>query len=93
MLGQMLEKLGFEPVFKKLPYPIAIRMAGLMEFYSKWMSRREPVLTRYSVGILAKDMTLNTDLAQKELGYSPKMTVEEAMDEFVNWWKNRPTVS
>ena len=87
MLSNVLHRLGLSPNFKKLPYAIGIRVAGAMELYSRYISKKEPVLTKYSLGILAKDLTLNTDLARQYLGYAPIQTVDAGMEEFAVWWE------
>ncbi|MFN8577401.1 MAG: hypothetical protein U0354_11130 [Candidatus Sericytochromatia bacterium] len=48
---------------------------------------KEPVITCYSVGVLAKSMTMNISKAKDLLGYIPKQTNMEAVDDFVNWWR------
>jgi len=86
LIGDMLQELNlpFQP--RKIPYPVAAAVAGMMETYSRYISGKEPVLTRYSVGIMAKDMTLDISLARQYLGYEPEQTAKEAVVEFANWY-------
>jgi nucleoside-diphosphate-sugar epimerase len=51
------------------------------------LSEREPLLTRYSVGALNFDMTLSTRKAQEVLGYQPRWTLQQSIEETVNWIK------
>lgn len=87
LLRDMLIKLDLKSEFRRMPYPVAMTAAWLMEQYARLVSGKEPVLTQYSVGILAKDMTLNTDLARQYLGYQPIQNAQQAMIEFAEWWK------
>lgn len=73
---------------KRIPYGLLYVLAGLSEARARWLSGgREPALTRYGVGVLAKSCTLNIDKARQQLGYTPRQTVEEAIEEFVNWYQ------
>lgn len=83
----VLKGMGLELSDKRLSYKTAMRIAGLMEFLSKFTGK-EPTLMRYSVGTLAKSMTLDISKAKEKLGYVPKMTTNEAIDEFLDWYKD-----
>ncbi|PES21768.1 3-beta hydroxysteroid dehydrogenase, partial [Bacillus thuringiensis] len=39
------------------------------------------------VSVLSKSQTLNIDKAKEELGYAPKISIEEGITKFVDWWK------
>jgi nucleoside-diphosphate-sugar epimerase len=47
----------------------------------------EPPLTRISVSMLANHTTLDISAAKNELGYKPKVSVNEGFDLFMKWWK------
>ena len=55
------------------------RPAGVMEAASA-VTRREPLLTRYTVAILARSQTYNIGAARRDLGYSPVVSVAEGME-------------
>jgi len=57
-----------------------------MELRSKLTHQREPALTVYGVGTLAKSFTMDISLAKKHLGYVPRVSTDEAIEEFVNWY-------
>ncbi|GAB4427974.1 MAG: NAD(P)-dependent oxidoreductase [Bacteroidia bacterium] len=87
-IAQTLERLGLEPPRRRVPAAVAIAAAGVMEWYARtWQGGAEPTLTRYSVGTLACDFSMDIGQARAALGYVPRMTVAEAIDEFVSWWK------
>jgi nucleoside-diphosphate-sugar epimerase len=48
---------------------------------------KEPVLTRYTVGVLSKGMTLDISAARRDLDYEPRVGMDEGMARFVAWWK------
>ena len=83
----ILTKLGRGLPQKKVSYWLVYKVASLMEFKSKMTNKKEPSLTKYGVGILAKTFTMDISKARKLLNYSPKVTTEQAINEFVNWYK------
>jgi nucleoside-diphosphate-sugar epimerase len=86
-IRMVLELLG-EPVpSKKIPVQVAQIAARFMEWKSKWTNNKEPALTIYSVGTLARSVTLDISKARKLLGYEPRLSTEEAILEFVNWFQ------
>lgn len=83
-----LNKLGFQLNKKNVPFKVAYNLAKVLETIAKFTpDYKEPVITCYSVGVLAKSMTMNISKAKDLLGYIPKQTNMEAVDDFVNWWK------
>lgn len=86
-IADVLAQLGYDPPTKKVPYPIVKTVAGFMELKSKLTNGKEPTLTMYGVGTLAKSFTMDISKAKQLLGYEPKMSTEEAIKEFVEWYK------
>tara|TARA_R110000737_G_scaffold353441_2_gene405390 strand:+ start:1373 stop:2365 length:993 start_codon:yes stop_codon:yes gene_type:complete len=87
-INYVLGKFDLPPPKGKVPYPVASFAATIMEWKSLLSrSKKEPVLTRQSVGILAKSMTLDITKARERLGYEPGQTTWEAIDEFAEWYK------
>lgn len=84
-LNYLLIGLNLKPIKSKIPYQLALFVANIMELYSKNISKKEPVLTKYGIGILAKTMTLNIEKARKLLGYIPLQTTKEGVDEYILW--------
>ncbi|MEQ8473233.1 MAG: NAD-dependent epimerase/dehydratase family protein [Marinoscillum sp.] len=87
-INQILSKVGYKPIEKKMPYWLMMTVAWFMEISAKYLNgNEEPALTRYSVGVLAHSFTLNIDKARQNLNYAPRQTIEAAMQEFVDWYK------
>lgn len=86
-IGLVLRLMGKEVPTTRVPYLIVLAAAGVMEFTSKITNMHEPVLTKYGVGILAKSMTMDISKAKDLLGYEPKVSTDEAIHEFVQWYK------
>ena len=89
-INYVLTGLGYEKVEKNIPYSLAQAIAQAMEWKAYVFHRkREPVLTKYAVGILGKSFSLNIDEAKRCLFYIPKQSTYQALDEFIKWYKNK----
>jgi nucleoside-diphosphate-sugar epimerase len=90
LIRKVCEALGYEFPRRHISYPMALRLAAVLEMVNSLLpGRPEPLLTRYMVGILAKSTTLNISAAHRDLGYVPRISVEEGFQRFVQWWKNK----
>lgn len=89
LLKLLSNKLDIQLKLKPLFYPFADFLATLMEFtYSTLLKPQEPPFTRYTVGLLAFSQTLDITAAKTELGYQPKITIEQGLEKFADWWKH-----
>ncbi|WP_035842270.1 NAD-dependent epimerase/dehydratase family protein [Crocinitomix catalasitica] len=86
-IAKVLLLLGHEPPSKNVPFWLVKTIAGGMENWTRLTTMKEPTLTKYGVGTLAKSLTMDISKAKTLLGYSPKMSTDEAIHEFVNWFK------
>lgn len=77
---------------KKVPFLIADSFAHFLEIKSRLTDNKEPTLTRYGVGTLAKSFTLDINKAKNLLNYNPNMNTEASVNEFINWYKNYETL-
>ncbi|KTD15134.1 3-beta hydroxysteroid dehydrogenase/isomerase [Legionella gratiana] len=84
-LFQALQK-PFTPKF--IPYSIAKTYAACMEkIFSLPFIAKEPRLTQYSAAVLSLGQTLNIEAAQKDLGYQPKINIEQGIERFAQWYQ------
>lgn len=92
-LGDLLTELeqDFNP--KKVPFPIIYTLCFFSELLSKYiLKNKEPTLTRYTAGLLAKTLTLDITKAKEKLGYKPLVNMTEAKRLTIEWVKNNPEV-
>ncbi len=88
-LEMLILKLGYDFKPLKLPFKLVYSAAGCLELLSKTFGgHKEPVLTKYSVGILNYSRTLDISAARTELGYSPRVSIQDAVEELVNGWND-----
>jgi nucleoside-diphosphate-sugar epimerase len=86
-IRMVLAEMDRELTDKKIPYPLVKTIAGIMELKSKMTNKQEPTLTVYGVGTLAKSFTMDISKANELLGYVPKVSTDEAIIEFVQWYR------
>ncbi len=88
LLQSLLGKLELPLRSKALSYRTAYAIASLMELSARIRrTSREPLLTRYTVGVLGKSQTLDISAATAQLGYTPRVSIEEGLEAFAHWWR------
>lgn len=92
LIGHTLGKLGFDTELSSIPYPVVYAVAAAGEFYSLLVSKKEPVLTRYGIGVLKYSLTMDISAARHILRYTPVITTEQSIDEFVKYYKGEISV-
>lgn len=75
---------------RNVPYWLAKPAAFLME-EAAWLSSkgREPKFTRYTVGVFSFDHTLNITRARNDLGYEPRVGIEEGIARYADWYRSQ----
>jgi nucleoside-diphosphate-sugar epimerase len=88
LLERLFSRLDYPCRLRPISYPIANWTASVMESISNLLlGGKEPILTRYTVGLLAFSQTLDITAAVGELGYQPHVSIESGLDTFAQWWK------
>ncbi len=74
----------FKP--KNVPESAAKTIAGVMEFVSYLpFVKKEPPMTRFSVGYMAKSMTMAIDKAKQKLNYLPRVSNQHGFEMYEKW--------
>ncbi len=88
LINRICDELGFSHPRRKISRQAAHNVGGALEFiYSLIPYSPEPPLTRMSVSMMSNSTTLDISAAQNELGYQPKISIEEGVGRFLKWWK------
>jgi len=71
---------------KKMPWRVVDIAARLFELHARITKTKEPLLTRYSAGVLAFSQTLDISAICNELGYRPKVSIDEGIKRHAIWY-------
>lgn len=83
LLNKLFTKLNIKLKTKSVNYQIAHCVAWMLEYFYRISSSKEPPFTRYTLGLLAKDQTLNISAAKHLLAYQPQVSIDEGLDRYV----------
>lgn len=87
LLAKVFASLDMKMNTIRIPYKLLYHLAHGMEKLSVLQGGKEPIFTRYTVGVLSKSQTLDITAARKELGYTPRVRIDEGIAQFAEWWK------
>ena len=84
LLEESLTGLGYPIKYRKIPASLLSGIASSLEFLYKTLNLKgEPALTLYTYYLLRYSQTLDISKAEKELGYHPKLSIAEGIDQYV----------
>ena len=84
LLEESLTGLGYPIKYRKIPAFLLSGIASSLEFLYKTLNLKgEPALTRYTYYLLRYSQTLDISKAEKELGYHPKISISEGIEQYV----------
>jgi nucleoside-diphosphate-sugar epimerase len=86
LIDEVLSRLGIRYRKRHIPFALAYAISAALEAAHRVVPG-EPLLTRYSVSVLACSRTLDISAARADLGYNPRIPLEEGLSNFVAWWK------
>lgn len=79
VIRDVLRRLGLKHQLRTIPLSLALGVASLLEARAT-LSGREPLLTRYSVLILARTQTYDISAARNDLGYIPCISLADGIE-------------
>ena len=84
LLEESLKGLGYPIKYRKIPASLLAGIASSLEFLYKFLNLKgEPPLTRYTYYLLRYSQTLDISKAERELGYRPKISISEGIEQYV----------
>ena len=88
LMRAVVDGLGLKTRLIPIAFPLAYAAAAAMEAVANLSpSRPEPVLTRYTVGVLGKSQTLSIDRARSELGWTPRVSLRDGIERTLSAWR------
>lgn len=86
----LADELGLPRPSRRVSFPTAYFAAAALELRARLTpGRPEPFLTRYTVSLLACSTTLDISAAVRELGYRPRVSMDEGIEHFLRWWRTK----
>lgn len=82
LFALVANKLGIKPPSRKIPKSIAYLLVSIDALKSR-ITKQKPKMLRDYVDVLTEDRIHSNEKAKKLLGFSPQVTVEQGMEEFV----------
>lgn len=84
ILEQLFSDIGVKPRFLRLNFKLVYNIADMLErmYARKGEYEKEPALTRYTVCTLGYSQTLNIEKARRNIGYAPKVTLDETIKKY-----------
>jgi len=87
LMEKMFASCDVELKLTSIPYWLAYPVVALLEgIYKLFRRKKGPLLTRYRVNVASKDLGFVNDKIVKELGYDPKINLEEACKRTFDWY-------
>ena len=84
LLEESLTGLDYPIKYRKIPASLLSGIASSLEFLYKSLNLKgEPPLTRYTYYLLRYSQTLDISKAERELGYRPKISISEGIEQYV----------
>lgn len=90
LLRHVAEMFGLTLRTRRLPWPVVAALAWTMEGAAHLRAGSEPRLTRYSAGVLAFSQTLSLAAIRDDLGYAPRIPIDEGLRRVAQWWRASP---
>ena len=82
LFKMVMKTVGKEVQYKQVNYKLMMAVATVLEFVAKVTKGAEPMITKYGVGLIAHDQTLDLTKAKEVLGYEAKFTIEEGLENY-----------
>ena len=84
LLEESLTGLDYPIKYRKIPASLLSGIASSLEFIYKSLNLKgEPPLTRYTYYLLRYSQTLDISKAERDLGYHPKISISEGIEQYV----------
>lgn len=89
LLEYIFQEMKISVKFKKISYKTAYLLASILEkIHLLLYTNKEPILTKYGVGVLSKSQTLDISKAKEYLNYKPIISVHDGIKQYCEWYEN-----
>ena len=89
LMQKLFAALGRPLYTKNVPFWLVYSLAYMLELvHSLPMIKREPLFTRYTAGVVSLGQTLDIEAAKRDLGYKPRISINDGLQIYVDWLQN-----
>jgi len=89
LVNRILAAAGLEPVTRSVPAGLACAAGGIMEMiYGVFWPSEEPPMTRFVARELATAHWFDIAAARRDLGYQPKVSLDEGLRRLAIWLRS-----
>lgn len=102
-LGELTQRQFIDKMSELLRLPrvqshISFRLAFFGGFFSELIGRmiflkRPPHITRHAVSLVGRSTSFSIEKAKKELGWQPRVGVEEGLQKTLDWYYHQPNTA
>ncbi len=86
--NQLLQRLGLPELHRHIANPLAYAMAALAETRARLTpGQPEPAMLRLGMAVMARDFNLDISAARDQLGYQPRVSIDQGIENFASWWQ------
>lgn len=86
LINRILEAGGKPPIRRSIPYGVAYTVGAVLEgLYALLRIKKEPKMTRFVAGELAKSHWFDVGAARRDFGYDPQVSTDEGLRRLKAW--------
>jgi len=88
IINGLLAAAGAPPVVERLSFRSAYVIGAVLERAHRWLKLSgEPLMTRFLAEQLATPHWYDIGAARRDLGYEPKVSIDEGLRNLAQWWR------
>lgn len=92
LLVRTFDALGQNVRFVEAPYHLLSAVARVTEATARAFNLSEPKLLPYTLGVMAYSQTLDITAAKTQLGYQPRVSIDDGLARYAAWLNTAETV-
>jgi nucleoside-diphosphate-sugar epimerase len=90
MINRILSAAGYAPVKRRIPASLAWFGGAFLELiYGALKIKKEPPMTRFVARELSTSHWYDITAAKRDLGYTPRISVDEGMKRLCKWIESK----